>query len=189
MYLIYMKVIIVVYPDDIVNVNYSPTLSSIEIVISDSSTLENFLRKIRKEEYLLQKNVNKVLEMFLNENFRLRYFKGKLVIEFDQHKPTYSRQIFSEQIDGLFKSLPGLDEILIPNVNEKSWFSIMWTVSKSSNAKFVNTSFLAFYQFQLVDIPIVSLQQNHQFLEIPIIGILPINLEESVWLTRIYNCK
>jgi len=58
-----MKVIIVVYPDDIVNVNYSPTLSSIEIVISDSSTLENFLRKIRKEEYLLQKNVNKVLWM------------------------------------------------------------------------------------------------------------------------------
>jgi hypothetical protein len=157
-------------------------------VISDSSTLEHFLRKIRKEEYLLQKNVNKVLEIFFNENCRLRYFKGKLVIEFDQHKPTYSRQIFSEQINGLFSSIPGLDEILIPKINEKSWFSIMWTVSKSSNVKFVNTSFLAFYQFQLVDIPIINLQQNYQFLEIPIIGILPINLEEAVWLTRIYNC-
>lgn len=143
---------------------------------------------MNKEEYLLQKNVNKVLEIFFGENCKLRYFKGKLVIEYDQHKPTYSRQIFSEQINTLFKSIPGLNEILIPNVYEKSWFSIMWTVSKSSNAKFVNTSFLVFYQFQLVDIPYLNIHQNYQFLEIPIIGILPINLDDSVWLTRIYNC-
>jgi len=169
----------------VANVNYSPTLSSMEIMISDKVSVEKLLKKMKKEDFLKEKNVQKTFEFYLTEDCKLRYFQGKITIEYYEDKPPYSRTILSEQINYILGLVDGLKEVMIPNVNQNSWFSIIWNPCKTHNHRFTNTSFLVYYQFQVTD----SLHNmcSSQYLEIPIIGILPINFEEILWLRKINN--
>ena len=155
-----------------------------EIVITETSSIECILKKMGKCD-IIQDNSYDVIELLHNEKFIVKYISGSLSIEFYEMKPPYSRQTLCYQINSLLDMIEGLKDILISNLNQNSWFSIMWSCLKSSNSNFINTSFLVYYQFHITDF--INYNQQNDYLEIPIIGILPINLNDFLWLRTINN--
>jgi len=170
-----------------VNVNYSPTLSSMELIINDPSSVREILNFLQKENYAKMNNLisnNESFELSENENYNIQYIakENTVIIEFFENKPTFCRPILIDEITSLFERLPVLKEVFTSNLKSNSWFSLMWTPSKSSSSKVSNTSFLVYYQLNLTEFINKS---NSPFSEIPIIGILPIKMEETIWLNKI----
>jgi len=174
-----------------VNVNYSPTLSSMELIVSEPSAVRDILNYLQKENYAKVNNLisnNESFELNENENYNIQYIakENTVIIEFFENKPTFCRPILVDAVSTLFEKLPVLKEVSLSNLKRSSWFSLMWTPSKSSSPKMANTSFLVYYQFNLTEF---VRKGNSPFAEIPIIGTLPIKMEENVWLNKINNCS
>jgi hypothetical protein len=84
-----------------------------------------------------------------------------------------------------------LKNIPINKIDNSSFFSILWTTyHKSSKFNLFNTSFLVYYNINFKEKILESLEKtktniNSKMLEIPIIGLLPIKFEVSLFMTRI----
>jgi len=117
-------------------------------------------------------------EMIL-EDFKISGDQQKVKIEFYENKPFHSRNILIDNINNIFNQLECLKKLKIQFL-DYSWFSILWTPTKSFKSKFIQTSFLVYYQFNLSN----SINVKN-YSEIPIIGILPYKLEDNLWLTKI----
>jgi len=149
----------------------------------DFKTIEDLENMVNSKEKL--KNFK--LEVILQENLKLFLMDKKIKIEFYEIKPHHFRQILIDQFTEIFK-FDFLKKLLLSNLNQYSWFSILWTPTKSLKPQMGNTSFLVYYQFCYTNSYNVFLKSN-EFLEIPIIGILPFKLEDNIWLTRIIKGK
>lgn len=141
---------------------------------------------MRKDDLILTNDIHRApLELLHFDNYTVSYIKGKLSIDFFENKPTYSRQTLCEQINLLFDHIEGLQDMLISNVDQSSWFSILRIASKSSHSSLFTTSFQVYYQFHMTEITIH--ERICQYIEIPIIGVLPVIFDNIVWLRRIKN--
>jgi hypothetical protein len=203
-YFIDSKQIVIFYGiDEIVNTTYSPTLSSMEIIIKDKETINLIINKLvlmnkcspelklllslKNEDEKLKANPfqNEVLISKNNANFKLIVKSGKCIcIEYYETKPPHSRQILIKQIEQLLNEYDALKNIQINNIDYSSWFSVLWTPYKSSKGNLINCSFLSYYQFNSKNFSIEECNSNN-FTEIPIIGILPIKFENKLFLTGI----
>jgi hypothetical protein len=162
--------------DEIIQTQYSPTLSSMEIIISDNDLIESILSDI----YNIQNNhkgINK-LEYIVNDNFTINLINNKLKIEYYENKLPHSRNVFIQQIENLFHLFKILKNITIDKIDTVSWFSIVWSSFKSTNQLFLNTTFLTYYSFN-------KYENNQEYTEIPLIGILPIKFDSNIFLTNI----
>jgi hypothetical protein len=121
------------------------------------------------------------------DNISILYIDEQIKIEFYENKPPHSRYIFSDQINIILSRLKTLAEVIIHNIDRTSWFCILWTPVKSTKAQFMNTSFLVYYQFEMNNTYFEETFSNHA--EIPLIGILPIKFEDSMWLSKISKGK
>jgi hypothetical protein len=120
---------------------------------------------------------------FLIGDTKIILTNKNLTIEFYEIKPPHSRQILSNQLDYLFESLKFLKTISINKLELSSWFCVLWTPVKSSKGLLMSSSFLTYYQFNLNNHIIPS--NNKDYIEIPIIGILPIKFENKIFLSSI----
>ncbi len=175
--------------------NYTVTLSSMEIIINHPSSVETILKYLKKEESKKLENLisnNESFEFTEDDNYKFQFIskENTIKIEFFETKPPYSRPILIDVFEFLFKKLPVLKEINLSNLSQNSWFSVLWTPLKSTNAKLSGTSFLIYYQFSIND-QVLNSQVNSAYEEIPIIGILPIKMDENIWFSKIsqMNCK
>ena len=176
-----------------------------EIMITDDDTFEetiDHLFKLRKEGLFSNELPIEELDTFFNskekygklqfeitlqENLKLICFEKKIKIEFYEIKPHHSRQILIDQFNNLFK-FDFLKKLILSHLNEYSWFSVLWTPFKALKSQLGSTSFLTYYQFCYTNS--YNILANYKdFLEIPIIGILPLKLEDNIWLTRIIKGK
>lgn len=149
----------------------------------DNKTFEELESIVNSKE----KMKNFKLEVILQDNLKLFLLDRKIKIEFYEIKPHHFRQILIDQFTEIFK-FDFLKRLLLNNLSQYSWFSILWTPFKSLRPQMGNTSFLVYYQFCYTSSFNVFLKSN-DFLEIPIIGILPYKLEDNIWLTRIIKGK
>lgn len=116
------------------------------------------------------------------------YSDEKLKIEFYENKPPHLRLILSDQMDLLFKKLNSIFNLKVSKLLKHSWFSVLWTPLKVSKQQLNATSFLVYYNFNQEDYNnFYSEYENYN--EIPLIGILPIKLDEKLWLKKISKCK
>ena len=180
-----------------------------EILISDNYTC-NFIReeifKLRLEkseenkfyEYLFQDkreifgkdySYGKIsFEYNVNDNLKIICLPSDVKIEFYETKPPHSRYILSEQLENIFSKLKFLNSIDLSKIEKCSWFSVLWSPFKSNQQLFSNTSFLTYYQFDMGDYSYYMTSQKGYY-EVPIVGILPIKLDENIWLRKFRKSK
>ena len=177
-----------------------------EIMITDEDSVEQTIEqliKYGKEDQIQidskiirdmdgildsKEKLNKLkFEINLQENLKLICIDRKIKIEFYEIKPHHFRQILIDQFTEIFK-YDFLKKLVLSNLNQYSWFSILWTPFKSVRPQMANTSFLVYYQFCYTN-SLNIFKNSNDFLEIPTIGVLPLRLEDNIWLTRIIKGK
>jgi hypothetical protein len=190
--------------DDLINTTYSPTLSSLEIQISNKEIcilLIDDLTRIHKHTNHLQlksifendssgtSNIGSEYEFLIGDsNLKFIIKNYSIKIEFYEHKPPHSRQILSNQIGILFENFETLKNISLEKLDHNSWFSILWSPMKSSKSSFMNTSFISYYKFLGATLRENILKGNlREYSELSIIGVLPIKFENKLFLSRIIN--
>jgi hypothetical protein len=189
------------------NINYSPSLSSMELFISDTLTCENIfdelnnLRNCKEEEQkfydymdlntIKQTKINKhsrsgrvLFEYSPCDNLKIICLENQIKIQYYETKPPHSRYILSDQLEIIIKKLKCFSQIELSKVEKTSWICILWSPFKTSKPQYGSSSFLTYYQFSYSDNDMFYSGYNN-YAEIPIIGILPIKFEEGLWLKKI----
>lgn len=123
-------------------------------------------------------------EYVINENLKFVLKGKKILIDFSETKLPHSRLIMSEELKVIFSSFKAFELIDLSKIEKSSWFCLLWTPIKSSKLSFSSTSFLAYYQFGYTDNEVLCRGYN-DYVEIPIIGLLPIKFDEKTWLKKI----
>lgn len=126
---------------------------------------------------------NKIYEFYILETtFKIICYERLLTIEFYEQKPHHYRSNYKDQIDILFSNLTILKDLRVFKDFEKnSWLSILWFPLKTIKHNLMNTSFLIYYSLN-------NLEQTkiiNNFHHFPVIGVLPLRLDEEIWLSKI----
>ena len=187
---------------NVLNVNYSLTLSSFKISFNNKEIILNII------DYLISKNkcTNKLKEK-IQENFDkeqitnninnsyLEFFpidkntsikiilEGyiKLTIEFNENKPPHLRNNFYHQIKDIMNILL-INNISINNILGKSYFSIRYTPYNCRSKYNIQTSFVNYYQFKINE---ERKTFSNKYIDIPLVGILPLKFNHKFFLEKI----
>lgn len=189
-----MRVIAILTADEVVNLNFSPTISSFEFHISNQELRDKIFNEISQrknennyKEHPLQSGANtspnKLYEYHIFETgFRVTGYENKISIEFYEQKPHHYRHNFLDQFEIFFDHLECLRTAKVfTDFDKNSWFSILWFPLKTLKTSLQNTSFLCYYSLNNFE-ETKSLLNFHEF---PVIGVLPLRLEEQIWLSKI----
>ena len=195
---------------NILLINYSLTLSSFEISFNTKEIILNIIdhlisinkctnqikSKIEenygKDQLININNINTVLN--LNNNY-MEFFpveknpglkiilKGysKITIEFNENKPPHLRNNFYHQMKEIINIL-SISNISINNIYGKSFFSIRFTPYNCRSKNNIQTSFVNYYQFKINEERKTS---NNKYIDIPLIGILPLKFNNKFFLEKI----
>ena len=186
------------------NISYLLTLSSMEITITNMDIILkilDYLIQIKKcsiqIKSLVEENYNqKEQKNIINKNNN--YFEflpcekipclkiilknlNKLTIEYFENRPQFFRKHFHEQIKDILKHLQ-IDDLSLNNISGKSYFSILFSPLNQRNKNNIQTSFITYYQFKYSESNHINLGK---YIELPIIGILPIKLVPKFFLEQI----
>lgn len=149
-------------------------------------------------------------ERYLAEgnNLKLIVQYDLIKFEFFEIRPPHSRQILIKQIEDLLDSFNVIKKLKISDITNDSLFSILYSPFKSTKGLMMNSSFLVYYQLKIYDNdntqdlnPLLNYSNtknftknlfpnqivNKNFVEVPVIGILPIKFENKIFMNPI--CK
>ena len=191
-------------------INYSLTLSSFEISFSDKEIILNiidYLISINKcnnqlkakieENYIKDQliNINNINNLMAINNNYMEFFpleknqelkiilKGysKISIEFNENKPPHLRKNFYHQMKEIINIL-NISNISINNISGTSYFSIRYTPYNCRSKNNIQTSFVNYYQFKLNEERNIF---SNKYIDIPLIGILPLKFNHIFFLEKI----
>ena len=196
---------------NIYNICYYLSLSSLEITFNNRDIIMNiidYLISIKKcstqikskieENYNFSKdhdqiininNLNNIINNYMefypvdkNNSLKivLRGF-SKLSIEYNENKPPHLRKSFYQQIKEILNIL-SLNNISINNIVGKSYFSIRFTPINCRNKNNIQTSFINYYRFKINE---ERITYTNKFIDIPIIGMLPLYFNHKFFLETI----
>ena len=196
---------------NIYNICYYLTLSSLEITFNNRDIIMNiidYLISIKKcspqikskieENFNFSKdhdqiininNLNNIINNYMefypvdkNNSLKivLRGF-SKLSIEYNENKPPHLRKSFYQTIKEISNIL-SLNNISINNIVGKSYFSIRFTPINCRNKNNVQTSFINYYRFKINE---ERITYSNKFIDIPIIGMLPLYFNQKFFLETI----
>ncbi len=192
------------------NISYSVTLSSLEICFNNKDIILNiidYLISLKKcspqlktkieENYLKDQiiNMNNINNIINKNNNYMEFYpvdknnslkiilKGfsKISIEYSENKPPHLRKSFYQQIKDITNIL-SLNNILINNIVGKSYFSIRYTPINCRNKNNIQTSFINYYRFKINE---ERITYSNKYIDIPIIGILPLKFNHKFFLEKI----
>ena len=106
---------------------------------------------------------------------------SKLSIEYNEKKLPYLRPNFYHQIKEILNIL-SINELEINKILNKSYFSIRYTPYNCRNKNYIQTSFVNYYQFKINE------ERNsfgNKYIDIPLIGILPLKFNHEFFLKNI----
>ena len=183
----------------ILNIGYSLTLSSLEISFNNKEIIlkiidylisinkcSNQLKAKIEENYSVDiNNNNNYLEFFLSEkntSLKLKLFDySKISIEYLENKPPHLRPNFHHQMKDIINIL-SLNNIEINKILGKSYFSIRYTPYNCRNKNNIQTSFVNYYQFKINEEKNIF---GNKYIDIPLIGILPLKFNHKFFLEKI----
>ena len=112
----------------------------------------------------------------INENFKIYSFLKKYpCISFSENQPIHNRLNFRDRVNEIYRIYPEYQNLTLKDITDNSYFSILWSPTKSSHNYTNNTSFLVFYRFRNK-----YLSNSVKF--VPVIGLLTNKLDEEFWL-------
>ena len=188
---------------------YSVTLSSLEISFTNKEiilSIIDYLISIKKcspqikakieENYNYSKEqiinintINNIMNNYIefypvdkNNSLKivLRGF-SKLSIEYCENKPPHLRKSFYQQIKDISNIL-SLNNISINNIVGKSYFSIRYTPINCRSKTNIQTSFINYYRFKINE---ERITHTNKYIDIPIIGMLPLKFNHKFFLEKI----
>ena len=199
---------------NIINIGYSLSLSSLEIIFNNKDiilTIIDYLISIKKcteqikckieenynygkEQVINMNNINNIINK--NNNYIefypvdknnslkivLRGF-SKISIEYNENKPPHLRKSFYQQIKDISNIL-SLNNIVLNNIVGKSYFSVRYTPINCRNKNNIQTSFINYYKFKINE---ERITYSNKYIDIPVIGILPLKLNHKFFLEKIYK--
>ena len=192
------------------NICYSLTLSSLEIIFTNKDIIMNildYLISLKKcspqlktkieDNYLKDQiiNMNNINNIINKNNNQMEFYpvdknnslkiilKGfsKISIEYSENKPPHLRKSFYQQIKDITNIL-SLNNISINNIIGKSYFSIRYTPINCRNKNNIQTSFINYYRFKINE---ERITYSNKYIDVPIIGILPLKLNHKFFLEKI----
>lgn len=180
--------------NEISTVDYCLTLSSLMVKIQGLND-KQFEDILSKNEKKYKNNINnntlinkeeKEFFYIVDESLQISFSKEKneIKIEFNETKPPHNRMIITDLIEEIITNLELKDEITMDNIDKSSWFCFSWVPLHSTKSEFSITSFLVYYRFASDEKDLVNRGYDNYF-EIPIVGILPLKIEENLWLKAI----
>jgi len=176
----------------VINVNFTPSLSSFELLIKDKDLythIRSHIMKDKNEENFKDFSNegtnpdNRLFEYYvLDTSFKVIFYESRLKIEFYEHRPHHFRNTFIEQFEMLLDENIFGDLKVFRDFEENSWFSILWFPLKTTKHNFmINTSFLVYYSLNNFK----DTKPIHNLHDFPVIGVLPLRLDEQTWLAKI----
>jgi hypothetical protein len=176
--------------DNICNITYSPSLSSLEIYIADDEEINKIVKILKDKGYKFNhEQHDEKIEFILEENLTFSLHNKQIKIKFYETKPPHTRLILSQQIEIILECLNSLKDIAILKILEKSWFCVLWSPIKSSDSKFIITSFLTYYQFSFIEDNLFIYNNTHPNLyKLNLLGVLPLRFDEQIFFNRISKC-
>ena len=189
-------------------IGYSLTLSSMEISFNNKEIIlkiidylisinkcSNQLKSKIEEKYINMKDQNININTNTNINNYFEFFPfekmpglkislinySKLSIEYNEKKLPYLRPNFYHQIKEILNIL-SINELEINKILNKSYFSIRYTPYNCRNKNYIQTSFVNYYQFKINE------ERNsfgNKYIDIPLIGILPLKFNHEFFLKNI----
>ena len=187
---------------NVLNVNYSLTLSSFKISFNNKEIILNIIDYLISKNKCTNKLKEKIQENFSKEqitndinNSYLEFFpidkntsikiilEGyiKLTIEFNENKPPHLRNNFYHQIKDIMNILL-INNISINNILGKSYFSIRYTPYNCRSKYNIQTSFVNYYQFKINEERKIF---SNKYIDIPLVGILPLKFNHKFFLEKI----
>ena len=197
---------------NIYNICYSLTLSSLEITFHNKDIIMNiidYLISIKKcssqikskieENYNYAKdqlvNMNNLNSIINKANNHMEFYPvdknnclkiilrgySKMTIEYSENKPPHLRKSFYQQIREI-SNLLSLNNISINNIIGKSYFSIRYTPINCRNKNNIQTSFINYYRFKINE---ERITHNNKYIDIPVIGMLPLKFNQKFFLEKI----
>ena len=106
---------------------------------------------------------------------------SKISIEYNENKPPHLRKSFYQQIKEITNIL-SLNNISINNIVGKSYFSIRYTPINCRNKNNIQTSFINYYRFKINE---ERITYTNKYIDIPIIGMLPLKFNHKFFLETI----
>ena len=106
---------------------------------------------------------------------------SKISIEYNENKPPHLRKSFYKQIKDILNIL-NLNNIAINNIVGKSYFSIRYTPINCRNKNNIQTSFINYYRFKINE---ERITHSNKYIDMPIIGVLPLKLNHKFFLETI----
>ena len=106
-------------------------------------------------------------------------------ISFTEDQPLHNRPNFQDKIEEIFTIYQEYENLTLNDITDNSYFSILWSPTKSTNNFVNNTSFLVFYRFR-------NKYLSNAVKFVPVIGLVTNKLDEEFWLTNTnlnYNPK
>jgi hypothetical protein len=99
------------------------------------------------------------------------------VISYTEDQMLYNRVTLCQKLEELFKKYPELETAILGDVSENSYFSLLWTPTKSLNHLQNSTSFLIYYKFR-------NKQFSYSLKYLPVTGIVSNNRDDDFWFTN-----
>jgi hypothetical protein len=197
---------------NVYNICYSLTLSSLEITFHNKDIIMNiidYLISIKKcssqikskieENYNYAKdqliNMNNLNSIIAKNNNHMEFYPvdknnclkiilrgySKITIEYSENKPPHLRKSFYQQIRDI-SNLLSLNNISINNIIGKSYFSVRFTPINCRNKNNIQTSFINYYRFKINE---ERITHNNKYIDIPVIGMLPLKFNQKFFLEKI----
>ena len=197
---------------NVYNICYSLTLSSLEITFHNKDIIMNiidYLISIKKcssqikskieENYNYAKdqliNMNNLNSIIAKNNNHMEFYPvdknnclkiilrgySKITIEYSENKPPHLRKSFYQQIRDI-SNLLSLNNISINNIIGKSYFSVRFTPINCRNKNNIQTSFINYYKFKINE---ERITHNNKYIDIPVIGMLPLKFNQKFFLEKI----
>ena len=116
-------------------------------------------------------------EEFNNEKKRKNSKVSTSYLNFSEDQPHHNRQNFKQKIDEIFKLNPEYESLLLGDISENSFFSILWTPVKSTNNFQNQASFLVYYRFR-------GKSCTNTIKYLSVVGMISNKIDEEFWLTN-----
>lgn len=166
---------------------YSPTLSLLELRILNKLFLKQLNTKIKELELAIESpGGDDYKEYSIGELLKVIFYSdGGALVRFSEARQVHNRLCLAEQLSQISDLLSLGALTLEADIDiEFSFIAVTWNPIPYEDSELSRTSFISFYQFKFLEHESPNYLQLPEYLEMILIGILPINLDPS-WTKRI----